>query len=197
MPAAGAELGLARAETPQAKTARARKDTIAGMLERILAPPTACLLLALTSALILLAALALQYLGGLAPCHLCVLQRWPYVALIGLGLIGWRWQPRPLLALSALVLLVGAGLAGYHIAVEQGWLALPESCVAGGSAQTLEQLKQMLAEAPPACDQVRFTVLGLTLAGWNLLASLALAASTAAAALGLGRTSGRSIRING
>jgi disulfide bond formation protein DsbB len=158
------------------------------MFERILTPRVACLLLALASALILLAALALQVLGGLAPCHLCVLQRWPYVALIGLGLIGWRWQPRPLLALSALVLLGGAGLAGYHIGVEQGWVALPESCVAGGSAQTVEQLKQMLATAPPACDQVRFSLFGLTLAGWNLLASFALAAYAAAAALGLGRS---------
>jgi disulfide bond formation protein DsbB len=156
------------------------------MVERVLAPPTACLLLALASVLILLAALGLQYLGGLAPCHLCVLQRWPYVALIALGLIGWRWQPRPLLALSALVLLIGAGLAGYHVAVEEGWVALPESCVAGGSAQTIEQLKQMLATAPPACDQVRFSLFGLTLAGWNFLASLALAAY-AAAALGLPR----------
>jgi disulfide bond formation protein DsbB len=158
------------------------------MFERILTPRVACLLLALASALILLAALALQVLGGLAPCHLCVLQRWPYVALIGLGLIGWRWQPRPLLALSALVLLGGAGLAGYHIGVEQGWVALPESCVAGGSAQTVEQLKQLLAEAPPSCDQVRFSLFGLTLAGWNLLASFALAAYAAAAALGLGRS---------
>ncbi len=156
------------------------------MLEHIPAPRTACLLLALASALILLAALAFQYLGGLAPCHLCVLQRWPYVAVVGLGLIGWRWQPRPFLALSALALLVGAGLAGYHIGVEQGWVALPESCAAGGAAQSIEELKQMLATAPPACDQVRFTLVGLSLAGWNFLASLALAAC-AAAALGLGR----------
>ena len=154
------------------------------MLERILAPPTACLLLALLSALILVAALALQYLGGLPPCHLCILQRWPYVALIGLGLLGWRWQPRVLLALSAVVLLIGAGLAGYHVAVEQGWVALPQSCTAGGSAQSLEDLKRMLAEAPPACDQVGFKFLGLTLAGWNFLASLALAAYVA---LGLAR----------
>jgi disulfide bond formation protein DsbB len=166
------------------------------MLEWILAPRNACLLLALASALILLAALGFQYLGGLAPCHLCVLQRWPYVALVVLGLIGWRWQPRLLLTLGALALLVGAGLAGYHIAVEQGWVALPESCAAGGSAQTLEQLQQMLATAPPACDQVRFTFLGLTLAGWNLLASLALAAY-AASALGLARHPRMgSIRIN-
>ena len=157
------------------------------MLERILVPRTACLLLALASALILLAVLTLQVLGGLAPCHLCVLQRWPYVALIGLGLIGWRWQPRPLLALAVLVLLGSAGLAGYHVGVEQGWWALPESCVAGGGAQTIDELKQLLANAPPACDQVRFSLFGLTLAGWNLVTSLVLAAYAATAALGLGR----------
>jgi disulfide bond formation protein DsbB len=156
------------------------------MLERILAPRTACLLLALACALILLTALGLQYLGGLAPCHLCVLQRWPYVALVALGLIGWRWQPRLVLGLAIVALLVGAGLAGYHFGIEQGWWALPESCIAGGSAQSLEELKRLLAQAAPTCDQVRFTLLGLTLAGWNFLASLALAAS-AATALGRGR----------
>jgi disulfide bond formation protein DsbB len=156
------------------------------MLERILAPRTACLLLALASALILLTALGLQDLGGMAPCHLCVLQRWPYVALVVLGLIGWRWQPDIFLGLSIVALLVGAGLAGYHFGIEQDWWALPESCIAGGSAQSVEELKRMLAQAPPTCDQVRFTLLGLTLAGWNFLACLALAAY-AAAALGLGR----------
>jgi disulfide bond formation protein DsbB len=167
------------------------------MLARILTPPTACLLLALISAVILLAALGLQYLGGLAPCHLCVLQRWPYVVLVALGLVGWRWQPRLVLGLSIVALLAGAGLAAYHFGIEQGWWALPESCVAGGSAQSLEELKRMLAEAAPTCDQVRFTLLGLTLAGWNFLTSVALAAYAAAAALNLDATPHlRSIRIN-
>ena len=67
----------------------------------VLEPARACLLLALASAAILLGALALQYLGGLPPCHLCIWQRWPYVALIALGLTGWRWQPRALLGLAA------------------------------------------------------------------------------------------------
>jgi disulfide bond formation protein DsbB len=143
------------------------------------------MLLALASALILLAALGLQYLGGPAPCHLCVLQRWPHVALVVLGLIGWRSQPRLVLGLAIVTLLVGAGLAAYHFGIEQGWWALPESCIAGGSAQSVEELKKMLANAAPTCDQVRFTFLGLTLAAWNFLASLALAAY-AAAALGRG-----------
>jgi disulfide bond formation protein DsbB len=154
------------------------------MLANLLEPSRASLLLALASAAILLAALALQYLGGLPPCPLCIWQRWPYVAVIALGLIGWRWRPRALLGIATLVLLGGAGLAAYHVGIEQGWWALPGGCIAGASAESVEELKRLLAEAPPACDQVGFTLLGLTLAGWNLVASLALAAYAIAAALG-------------
>jgi disulfide bond formation protein DsbB len=157
------------------------------MVARVLEPARACLLLALASAAILLAALALQYLGGLPPCPLCIWQRWPYVALIALGLVGWRWHPRAMLGMATMVLLGGAGLAVYHVGIEQGWWALPGGCVAGQSAESVEELKRLLAEAPPACDQVSFTLLGLTLAGWNLLASLLLAAFTLAAALAPGR----------
>ena len=163
-------------------------------MNRLLAPPTAALLLALASAAILLAVLALQYLGDLPPCPLCVWQRWPYVGVVLLGLIGWRWRPRPLLGLCALLLLATAGIGAYHVGVEQGWWALPAGCAAGGGAQTVEDLRRILAEAPPACDQVAFTLLGLSLAGWNVLAGLALAAYAAAAALGLGWRSGQQDR---
>jgi disulfide bond formation protein DsbB len=155
-------------------------------MKRALSPPTACLLLALASALILLAVLALQFLGGLPPCRLCVWQRWPWLGVAALGLIGWRWRPRVMLALAAPALLIGAGLGAYHLGVEQGWWALPAGCAAGADAQSVEDLKRLLAEAPPACDQVSFTF-GLSLAGWNVVASLLLAACAAAVALGRGR----------
>ena len=156
-------------------------------MTRVLFPPTSCLLLALASALILLAVLALQYLGGLPPCPLCVWQRWPWLGVMALGLIGWRWRPRVMLALAAPALLIGIGLGGYHLGVEQGWWALPAGCAAGASAQSVEELRRILAAAPPACDQVSFTFLGLSLAGWNVITSLALAAYAAAATLDLGR----------
>jgi len=159
------------------------------MPQRLLVPSTAALLLALAAVAILLAVLALQYLGGLPPCPLCVWQRWPYVGVAVLGLLGWRWQPRALLALVALLLVTGAGIGVYHSGVEQGWWALPAGCAAGAEAQSIEDLKRLLAEAPPACDQVGLTLLGLSLAGWNVIASLALAAYATAAALGRGRRS--------
>jgi disulfide bond formation protein DsbB len=152
-----------------------------------LQPRTVSLLLAAAATAILLAALGLQYLGALPPCHLCILQRYPYVVVIALGVLGGFWQPRLMLGLSALVLLGGAGLAGYHLGVEQGWWALPAGCAAGGAAQSVEELKRLLAEAAPTCDQVRFTFLGLSLAAWNGLISLALAALTLAFAVAGGR----------
>jgi disulfide bond formation protein DsbB len=157
-------------------------------MTRVLFPRTAALLLALASGAILLTVLALQYLGGLPPCPLCIQQRWPYVGVAVLGLVGWRWQPRLFLALAALALVVGAGLGVYHVGVEEGWWALPAGCAAGAGAQSVEDLRRLLAEAPPACDQVAFTFLGLSLAGWNVVASLGLAAyAVAAAGLGRGR----------
>jgi len=160
-------------------------------MNRLLVPRTAALLLALASIAILLAVLALQYLGSLPPCPLCVWQRWPYVGVAVLGLIAWRWQPRPLLGVIALLLLTTAGIGAYHVGVEQGWWALPAGCAAGADAQSIEDLKRLLAEAPPACDQIAFTFLGLSLAGWNVLAGVVLAAYAAAAALGLGWRTGQ------
>jgi len=160
-------------------------------LDRLLVPSTVSLALALIAALLLATVLALQYLAGLAPCPLCVWQRYPHLAVAALGLIGWRWRPRAILALIALVLLVGAGIAAYHVGVEQGWVALPGGCAAGQDASTVEELRQLLADAPPACDQVSFTLLGLSLAGWNLLGSLVMAGAAAAAAIGLRRRSAR------
>jgi disulfide bond formation protein DsbB len=160
-------------------------------LDRLPAPPMVSLALALIAALLLATALALQYLAGLAPCPLCVWQRYPHLAVVALGLIGWRWQARPMLGLIALVLLGGAGIAAYHVGVEQGWIALPAGCTAGQGASSVEELRQMLAEAPPACDQVSFTLLGLSLAGWNLIGSLVMAGVAAAAAIGSRRRSAR------
>ena len=163
-------------------------------MNRVLVPSTAALLLALAAMAILLAVLALQYLGDLPPCPLCVWQRWPYVGVALLGLIGWRWQARPLLAVMALLLLTTAGIGAYHVGVEQGWWALPEGCAAGADAQSIDELKRILAAAPPACDQIAFTFLGLSLAGWNVVAGIALAAYAAAAALGLGWRTGQQDR---
>ncbi|MGI9435859.1 MAG: disulfide bond formation protein B, partial [Geminicoccaceae bacterium] len=118
----------------------------------LLRPRTALLLLAFIATDILLVVFAMEHIGDLAPCRMCIWQRWPFAVLIVLGLAGAFWRPRFALALAVPLLLISAGLAGYHVAVEQGWVALPAGCAAGGNATSVEELKALLAEAPPSCD---------------------------------------------
>ena len=145
----------------------------------------------IASAIVLGAALLSQYWVGLAPCELCLLQRWPWAAAIAISLIALVAGSRPALPWTALALAivfaVGAAFAFYHVGVEQKWFAGPAACTASATgAMTLEDLKrQILGTAPVLCDRVQWAVFGVSLAGWNLLASLAVAATCA---LVFGRT---------
>jgi disulfide bond formation protein DsbB len=126
-------------------------------------------------------ALLSQHVGGLQPCALCLYQRWPWYATIALALVvvlvGGRAESAWVLALCAAVLGAGAALAFYHVGVEQHWFAGPSSCGAAATgAATIEELKaQILGTAPVRCDEVTWSLFGLSMAGWNLLASLAVA----------------------
>ena len=90
-----------------------------------------------------------QYWGGLAPCELCLLQRWPWAAAIIISLIaipvGSR-APLPWLALLlAAVFAVGSALAFYHVGVEKHWFAGPTACTgAATAADTVETLKKRI-----------------------------------------------------
>src|SRR5215472_16442035 len=78
----------------------------------------------------------------------------------------------------AVVFLVGSGLAFYHVGVEHHWFAGPGACTATtGTPTSLEALKtQLMRQQPVRCDEPAWTLFGISLAGWNLLASLAMAA---------------------
>ena len=136
----------------------------------------------IASVIALGSAFASQYWGGLAPCELCLLQRWPWAAAIVISLAALVTGSRPALpwiALGlALVFALGATFAFYHVGVEQHWFAGPSACTAsGGGAMTLEEMKrQILGTAPVLCDRVQWSLFGVSLAGWNLLASLGMAA---------------------
>jgi disulfide bond formation protein DsbB len=141
------------------------------------------------SLLVLGTALLSQYWGGLVPCELCLLQRWPWrVAIVAAALVGLAGDRISLAAAAlglALVFFVSAGLGFYHVGVEQHWFAGPTGCTAsaGSSATTIEELRRQLEAAPVLmCDQVQWSLFGVSLAGWNVVASLAMAAFCAASA---------------
>ena len=133
------------------------------------------------SVLVLGAALVSQYWGGLAPCELCLKERWPWVAAIAIGAVATlsgsrRAVPRVALLLTA-VFAIGSALAFYHVGVERHWFAGPTACSgAATAADTLEALKaQILRQHPVRCDEPAWSPWGVSLAGWNLVASLAMA----------------------
>jgi disulfide bond formation protein DsbB len=147
------------------------------------------------SALMLAIAHSFERFGGLLPCHLCYLQRHVYWIALAAGLAGavllrlWRdARARPLVCVVlAAVFLYGAGLAAYHAGAEWKWWPGPSTCTAGGSmALTPEAMSDLLAGRPieaPACDEAQWIWLGLSMAGWNALVSLALSLVSVWAAL--------------
>ncbi len=125
----------------------------------------------------LLAAFAFQHIGGMAPCALCLWQRWPHAAAVGLGAIALVLGGRALAALGTLAALTTAGIGVYHTGVERGWWEGPSTC-SGADIGTLsaDELFDQIMEAPLVrCDEVPWELLGLSMASWNAVAALALA----------------------
>lgn len=154
-------------------------------LSALLNPARSGLVIALLAAASLGLAFVAQYAFGLAPCELCLWQRWPYAAVIALGL-GAALLPRwrmPLLALAALCLLAGGGIGVFHVGVEEKWWQGLASCGGAPTPSSIDELRAQLMAAPVVrCDEAAFRFLGLSMAGWNVLWSVVLAVFAALAA---------------
>lgn len=129
-------------------------------------------------------ALTAQYGFGLKPCELCIAQRVPFVVagiLAALALLG-RAAPfrRALMVLAALAFLVNAGIAVYHVGVEQKWWA--SSCApAEREPVAMTDLAAMMAKPVEArCDEPAWAWHGITMAAMNVVFSGALAVFTLA-----------------
>ena len=121
---------------------------------------------------LLLAALAFEHLGGLAPCEMCMWQRWALVAAISLAVLGWALGHRAVLALASLVVLAGAAIAGFHAGVEQKWWQGVTSCAAAPMTGSTEDLIGAILAAPLVrCDAITWSLFGLSMAGWNMVIS--------------------------
>lgn len=140
--------------------------------------PRALILLAtLGSAALLIGAFGSQYIGGLAPCKMCLWQRWPHAAAVVIGLValtlGWTraaW-------LGAIAALATAGIGVFHSGVEQGWWEGPSTCTSGDiSGLSADELLDQILTAPLVrCDEIAWAFAGLSMASWNAIISLALA----------------------
>jgi disulfide bond formation protein DsbB len=150
---------------------------------------TASLAVTVIAAATIAGAWFFQLVLGIVPCPLCLEQRYAYYLAIPLGLLialaARGGAPRPLLlaglAILALASLANAGLGTYHAGVEWGFWKGPTDCsgpvVNLGSATDL--LSRLDTVKVVRCDEVQWRFLGLSLAGYNLLISLLMAAIAA------------------
>ncbi|OJF92314.1 disulfide bond formation protein B [Pararhizobium antarcticum] len=132
-------------------------------------------------------ALAFEHIGGYIPCALCLLQRDPYYYSLPLGILAIlsvvlklpAWTTRLLLVLIGIAMLIGAGIGVYHAGVEWHFWEGPSTCATsaqGVSSDVGDLLGDLDSKHGPSCTDAALRVLGLSFAGWNVIASLALAA---------------------
>ena len=155
----------------------------------------AAAIIGLVAAVTLAGAWFLQLAMDIQPCPLCLEQRYAYYLQLPLAallaLAAWRRAPRTVLVAGLVVLalaaLGNAGLAAYHAGVEWRFWPGPTDC--SGPVVSLGSAGSLLARLDTVkvirCDEVQFRFLGLSLAGYNVLISLAMAA---VAGWGIART---------
>lgn len=129
------------------------------------------------SAALLLGAFGFQYIGEMAPCKLCIWQRYPHGAAVVIGAVALAFPLLILPYLGALAALATAGVGAYHTGVERGWWEGPSTCTSGpiGNLSADELMQQIMSAPLVRCDDVPWEMLGLSMASWNAVASFVLA----------------------
>ena len=131
---------------------------------------------------LMLGAFAFQNIGGMAPCKLCIWQRYPHVLAILLGLLALTFENAKL---RIILILAGAASAAttavigfYHAGVEKGIFEGPTSCTSSSidrlSADDL--LSQIMSAPLVRCDDIAWQMAGISMAGWNAIISIVLCA---------------------
>jgi disulfide bond formation protein DsbB len=117
-----------------------------------------------------------QYVGGLYPCEMCWWQRWPHFAALPLALgalvLGGQGVQKALVALAALAILASGLIGGFHAGVEYGWWEGITACSTTVQAGAGQSTLDAILNAPlTRCDVAPWTLLGISLAGYNFLIS--------------------------
>jgi disulfide bond formation protein DsbB len=125
---------------------------------------------------LLAGAYASQYVGGLYPCEMCWWQRWPHFAALSLAIgafvLSGQGVQKALIALAALAILASGLIGGFHAGVEYGWWEGITACSTTVQAGEGQSTLDAILNAPlTRCDVAPWTLLGISLAGYNFLIS--------------------------
>ena len=141
--------------------------------------PLFCLQMSLLAAACLGFALIGQYGFNLHPCELCIYQRIPFGIVIVLGLIGLA-MPRAALAQTLLIgvaFTINAGIALFHSGVERKWWEGLKGCSTPDMSGTIEDLMARIQSAAVTrCDEIPWSLFGLSMANYNVIVCCGLAA---------------------
>ena len=124
-----------------------------------------------------------EYLGGLQPCPLCLYQRWPWWIAGGLAVLALALARRPglgraVVMLAGLAVWIGAAIAGYHAGIEAQWWAGPTACSGGATPDSVDALRAQIFAAPMVrCDEIAWSLFGISMAGYNAMLSVLTGAS--------------------
>jgi disulfide bond formation protein DsbB len=133
----------------------------------------------LAATLIVGTAFAFQ-LAGYPPCELCWWQRYPYFAVMGIALVGTavrglsrRW----LLVLLALLFALDAAIAAFHFGVEQRWWEGLATCSGYVElSDNIDEALKAIMDAPVIrCDEIAWSLFGISMTGYNFLVATGLA----------------------
>ena len=151
------------------------------MRNTVLIERTPILLILAGSSLALLGAFFFEFLGELKPCSLCLYQRVPHALAIILCMVALVFYSNrniigPVFGILTLTILSGVAIAGFHVGVEQKfWVGTPE-CGGKLEGASIEAIRMKLLQEPIVrCDEVSWSVFGISMAGYNLLLSVILA----------------------
>ena len=146
-----------------------------------LSPKAGLLITGLISTTLLSGALFFQYVIGLAPCNLCMWQRWPHVLVMIFSLLGLVGiHPKKMLFLIFSAGIASTSLGIYHAGIEWQLWAGPSSCSLNIDPQdSISNITdQLLNTALMRCDEVPWALFGISMAGWNALISLDIVAAS-------------------
>ena len=141
--------------------------------DRLTGAPLARLLALAIPVVLLGGALLSQYVGGLHPCEMCIWQRWPHGVAIVIAALAFLFpansrNARLLVALAAIAIATSGAIGVFHAGVELKYWEGLTRCSTGGAMSLDELMKVPLVR----CDQVQFSFLGISMAGWNAILSL-------------------------
>ncbi len=116
-----------------------------------------------------------QYFGGLSPCEMCWWQREAHMVAVVLAALAFAVSrgSRTFTLLAALAIAASGAIGVYHAGVELHIFQGFTTCTATASGTSTAELFKQIAGAPLIrCDQVQWSFLGISMAGWNAIISL-------------------------